>query len=163
LARDTTTKLSDLSRISLTFQNLQDIPFEEELNLIKDYLSLEKIRFEDRLTYSFDVSKGILKVLVPPMSLQLLAENAVKHGIDKEKLSREIIVYAHKLEGNFVFGIKHTGTLNKLNFNNNKRQGIALENLTRRLELNYGIKNSFKISELNNIVTSRISIPIIMK
>lgn len=159
LARDATTKLSDLLRISLTYKDLEDIPFEEELNLVKDYLSLEKIRFEDRLSYSFDVSKGILKVLVPPMSLQLLAENAVKHGIGKEKLGGKIIVYAHKLEGNFVFGIKNTGSLIKHNSDKNKRQGVGLENLTRRLELNYGIKDTFKISELNNVVTSQVSIP----
>jgi sensor histidine kinase YesM len=163
LARDATTKLSDLLRISLTYKNLQDIPFEEELNLVKDYLSLEKIRFENRLNYSFDVSKGILKVLVPPMSLQLLAENAVKHGISKEKLGGKIIVYAHKLEGNFVFGIKNTGSLIKHNSDKNKRQGVGLENLTRRLELNYGIKDTFKISELNKIVTSEVSIPMRMQ
>jgi LytS/YehU family sensor histidine kinase len=163
MARDATTKLSDLLRISLTYKDLQDIPFEEELNLVKDYLSLEKIRFEDRLNYSFEISKGILKALVPPMSLQLLAENAVKHGISKEKMGGEVIVYAHKQEGNLVFGIKNTGSLIKPISDKNKRQGIGLENLKRRLEINYGIKDGFKISELDKVVTSQVSIPLRIK
>ena len=163
MARDATTKLSDLLRISLTYKDLKDIPFEEELNLVKDYLSLEKIRFEDRLNYSFEISKGILKALVPPMSLQLLAENAVKHGIGKEKMGGEVIVYAYKQEGNLVFGIKNTGSLIKLISDKNKRQGIGLENLKRRLELNYGIKDGFQISEINKVVTSQVSIPMRVK
>ena len=163
LARDATTKLSDLLRISLTYKDLQDIPFEEELNLVKDYLSLEKIRFEDRLNYSFEISKGILKILVPPMSLQLLAENAVKHGISREKLGGEVVVYAYKKEGNLVFGIRNTGSLVKLISDKNKRQGIGLENLKRRLELNYGINDGFQISELNKVVTSQVNIPIRVK
>lgn len=85
LARDAITKLSDLLRISLTYKDLQDILLEEELNLVKDYLSLEKIRFEDRLNYNFYVSKKILNALIPPMALKLLVENAVKQGIGKEK------------------------------------------------------------------------------
>jgi Histidine kinase len=163
MARDATTKLSDLLRISLTYKDLQDIPFEEELNLVKDYLSLEKMRFENRLNYSFDISKGILKALVPPMALQLLAENAVKHGIGKDKMGGEVIIFAHKHEGNLVFGVKNTGTLVKNNSDKNKRQGIGLENLKRRLELNYGIKDGFKISEFDKFVTSQVSIPIRIK
>ncbi len=163
MARDATTKLSDLLRISLTYKDLQDIPFEEELNLVKDYLSLEKIRFEERLNYSFDISKGILKALIPPMSLQLLAENAVKHGIGKEKMGGKVIVFAYKYEGNLVFGVKNTGSLIKNNSDKNKRPGIGLENLKRRLELNYGIKDGFKISELDRFVTSQVSIPIRVK
>lgn len=163
MARDATTKLSDLLRISLTYKDLKDIPFEEELNLVKDYLSLEKIRFEDRLNYSFEISKGILKALVPPMSLQLLAENAVKHGIGKEKMGGEVIVFAYKNEGNLVFGVRNTGSLTKHNSDKNKRQGIGLENLRRRLELNYGIKDGFQISELDKVVTSKVCIPMKIK
>ena len=160
MARDATTKLSDLLRISLTYKDLQDVPFEEELNLVKDYLSLEKIRFEDRLNYSFDVSKGLLKALVPPMSLQLLAENAVKHGISKDKMGGELLVFAHKLNGCLIFGVKNTGSLQTDIIDKNKRKGIGLENLQRRLELNYGIKEGFKIFEKENIVTSEVCIPL---
>lgn len=159
LARDAITKLSDLLRTSLTYKDLQVILFEEELNLVKDYLSLEKIRFEDRLNYNFDVQKKILNALIPPMALQLLVENAVKHGIGKAKRGGEILIFAHSEEGNLIFGVKNTGSLNKDNADTGKRQGIGLENLKRRLALNYGILNGFKISELNKVVTSEVCIP----
>lgn len=163
MARDATTKLSDLLRMSLTNNDLHDIPLEEELSLVKDYLSLEKIRFEDRLSYSFDVSKEISKALVPPMSLQLLAENAVKHGIGKEKKGGEIIVFAHIHENNLVFGVKNTGCLGKINTDKNQRKPIGLENLKKRLELSYGVKDGLIISELDKMVTSQVSIPVKIK
>lgn len=159
LARYAITKLSDLLRISLAYKDLQDILLEEELNLVKDYLSLEKIRFEDRLSYSFEISKKVLNALIPPMALQLLVENAVKHGIGKEKKGGEILIFAHKQEGNLIFGVKNTGSLIKPNTDNDKRRGIGLANLKRRLELNYGVADGFKISELNKVVTSEVCIP----
>ena len=85
MAREATTKLSDLLRISLTHNDLQDVSLKKEPNLVRDYLLLEKIRFEDRLTYRVETDKGILKARVLPISLQLLAENAVKHGVSKAK------------------------------------------------------------------------------
>ena len=159
MARDATTKLSDLLRIALTYKDLHDIPFEEELNLVKDYLSLEKIRFEDRLNYSFNVSKGLLKALVPPMSLQLLTENAVKHGISKDKMGGEVFIFAYKVEEHLIFGVRNTGNLQNNKADKSKRKGIGLENLKRRLELNYGIKDGFKIFEKDKMVTSEVCIP----
>jgi sensor histidine kinase YesM len=157
MAREATTKLSDLLRISLTYKDLQDIPFEEELNLVKDYLSLEKIRFEDRLNYQFEISRGVLKAFVPPMSLQLLAENAVKHGISKSKNGGQIIVFAKKRGNNLIFGIKNTGTLS--DSKEGKRKGIGLENLRKRLSLNYGLDNGFQIFVEQDTVISEICIP----
>jgi Histidine kinase len=158
MARDATTKLSDLLRISLTYKDLQNIPFEEELNLVKDYLSLEKIRFEDRLVYKFDISRGLLKALVPPMSLQLLAENAVKHGISKSKNGGEITIFAQKRENNLIFGVKNSGTLSDSEVG--KRKGIGLENLRKRLALNYGVENGFQIFAEQDRVISEICIPL---
>ena len=71
--------------------------------------------------------------------------------------------FAHSQEGNLIFGVKNTGSLNKDNTDTGKRLGIGLENLRRRLALNYGIFNGFKISELNKVVTSEVCIPMRMK
>jgi two-component system, LytTR family, sensor kinase len=158
IAREAITKLSDLLRISLTYKDLQDIPFEEELNLVKDYLSLEKIRFEERLHYQFEVSRGLLKALVPPMSLQLLAENAVKHGISKSKNGGEITIFAQKRESNLIFGVKNTGILS--DSEEWKRKGIGLENLRKRLSLNYGVENGFHIFAEQDTVIAEICIPL---
>jgi sensor histidine kinase YesM len=158
MAREATLKLSDILRISLTYKDLLVISFEEELNLVKDYLSLEKIRFESRLNYSFDIQKGIITALIPPMSLQLLAENAVKHGIGKSKNGGEIVIFAHKKNNVLVFGVRNTGNLMG-KIEKNKRKGIGLDNLRQRLVLNYKTEDCFQIFEDKNIVTSEIRIP----
>ncbi|MGL4632002.1 MAG: sensor histidine kinase, partial [Leadbetterella sp.] len=118
----------------------------------------EKIRFEDRLVYHFDISRSVLRAQIPPMSLQLLAENAVKHGISKSKNGGIITVFAKKSENNLVFGVKNTGILSDLE--GGKRKGIGLENLKKRLKLNYGLDNGFQIFDEQNIVISEICIPL---
>ena len=163
MAREATTKLSDLLRISLTYKDLKDIAFEQEINLVNDYLCLEKIRFEGRLNYSFEISKELMKVLIPPMSLQLLVENAVKHGISKSKMGGEVIIFAHKSGENVIFGVRNSGNLEYNTDDKSNRTGIGLDNLKRRLELNYGIKNSFKIFEDEKTVISEVCIPLRIK
>ena len=55
--------------------------FEKELDIVKDYLALEHIRFEDRLRVQYEISEDTLTQPIPPMMLQTLVENAIKHGI----------------------------------------------------------------------------------
>ncbi len=160
MARDATIKLSDLLRMSLSFYELKDITFQEELNLVKNYLDLEKMRFDDRLNYKTNVSKSVLAARVPPMSLQLLAENAIKHGIGKLKNGGEIIVFAHKKNNLLVFGIQNTGTILAENSEKKTRKGIGLENLKRRLLINYGLKDAIVIYGEDNMVTAQVSIPL---
>ncbi|MCU0468379.1 MAG: histidine kinase [Arcicella sp.] len=162
MAREATTKLSDLLRISLTYTDNQYTTLQEELKLVKDYLSLEKIRFEERLNYRVDINKELLNALVPPMSLQLLAENAVKHGVSKVKNGGEISVFAQKKGDFIIFGVKNTGTLSMSNGKHHHRKGIGLDNLQKRLQLNYGEENGFKIFTENNLVISEICIPLRM-
>ena len=60
------------------------MPLELEVGLIKDYLALENMRFEDRLKVEYDIDEDTLNQPVPPMMLQTLVENAIKHGISKQ-------------------------------------------------------------------------------
>ena len=160
LAREATTKLSDLLRIALTYNELQDISLEDELNLVRDYLSLEKIRFEDRLVYRVETDKGILKARVPPMSLQLLAENAVKHGISKSKSGGEILIYAKKKGNDLVLGVRNSGSLTVNNNAKNSRKGLGLVNLRKRIAINYGLVDSLKITTDDDFVTAEFCIPL---
>jgi sensor histidine kinase YesM len=160
MAREATTKLSDLLRIALTYNDLQEVPLKEELNLVKDYLSLEKIRFEDRLKFNMEIDRGILNARVLPMSLQLLAENAVKHGIGKSKSGGEILIYAKKKGNDLVLGVRNTGVLTTENNTKNSRKGLGLANLRKRIKLNYGIIDGLIISTADNFVTTEFSVPL---
>ena len=160
MAREATTKLSDLLRISLTYNDLEDVSLEDELNLVKDYLSLEKIRFEERLTYHVETDRGIMKARVLPMCLQLLAENAVKHGVSKSKSGGEILIYAKKKGDKLVLGVRNSGVLAPENNTKNTRKGLGLANLRKRILLNYGIEDGLKIVDDNNFVIAEFCIPL---
>ncbi len=59
--------------------------FDDELKIVKDYLGLESIRFEERLKTEFDIHPDSYYYLVPPLMIQTLVENGIKHGISKLK------------------------------------------------------------------------------
>ena len=82
-ASNAITELSNILRSSMQAEKLETVPFEKELNIVKDYLALEHIRFEDRLKIEYEIDEDTLDQPVP-MMLQTLVENAIKHGIGKQ-------------------------------------------------------------------------------
>jgi len=84
-ARHMITQLSRLLRATLERSQSVTVAPEEELELTCTYLDLEAVRFEERLTYQFDIDPDAKPVAVPPMIVQTLVENAVKHGIAVRK------------------------------------------------------------------------------
>ncbi len=83
-ARTAITELSNILRSSMQTEKQETVTFEKELNIVKDYLALEHIRFEDRLQVEYDIDEDTLNQPIPPMMLQTLVENAIKHGISKQ-------------------------------------------------------------------------------
>ena len=82
-ARKAITELSNILRSSMQAEKMETVPFSQELNIVKDYLALEQMRFEERLQLELDIDSSTLDRPIPPMMLQMLAENAIKHGISK--------------------------------------------------------------------------------
>jgi hypothetical protein len=80
-AREMCINLSDFLRHSLSFSNKQQIRLSEELALVRAYLGVEQIRFSDKMTVREHIDDGLDDALVPPLLLQPLLENAVKHGV----------------------------------------------------------------------------------
>ena len=76
-ARNAITELSNILRSSMQTEKMETVPFERELNIVKDYLALENMRFEDRLKVEYDIDEDTLNQPVPPMMLQTLVENAI--------------------------------------------------------------------------------------
>src|SRR5690606_18776526 len=83
IARRAVDLLSDILRTSLYEKDAPFITIKEELELVKDFVDLEKIRFEERLNMSIVMESGLENYLILPLSIQLLVENGIKHGIDK--------------------------------------------------------------------------------
>src|SRR5678810_1453903 len=73
--------IRDRLRSSLQVEKMETVPLKKELDIVKDYLALEQMRFEERLKVEMDIDEDTLEQPVPPMMLQTLVENAIKHGI----------------------------------------------------------------------------------
>lgn len=80
-ARDMCVYLSDFLRHSLSYSGKREIRLAEELALVRAYLSVEQIRFSEKMTVREHIENGVAGLIVPPLLLQPLAENAVKHGV----------------------------------------------------------------------------------
>lgn len=156
LARNALTELSQLLRTSLTMGNEQLVTLETEIRFVKDYLFLEKIRYEARLNYSFDIDKNSLAIKVPPMSLQLLVENAIKHGIGRSKTGGEILIKSILYGNNFQLFVINSGKLDSNPSSNTT--GVGIKNLQKRLFFNFQDNASFKVLEENNQVIASIFI-----
>lgn len=80
--RRATARLSDLMRYVLSTSDQQEVPLDEELDVLESYLDIQKLRLDDRLEVSMDIDPAARTALVPTLLLQPLAENAVKHGFE---------------------------------------------------------------------------------
>jgi two-component system, LytTR family, sensor kinase len=157
-ARKAVTELSNILRSSMQAEKLEMVPFEKELLIVKDYLALENMRFEDRLKVEYDIDNDTLTRSVPPMMLQTLVENAIKHGISKQ-INGGVVKVISDFTGDYhELMVQNTGQLNgKIN-----SDGFGLSSTYNRLSLLYGDKAKFDIKQINgSLVQARVLIPII--
>lgn len=158
-AKDAITKLSNLMRYTLKIERAETVPLAEELKTIQDYLDLEKIRFEERLNYKIKSTPDAERIEIPPMMVQTLVENGIKHGISKITNGGEVTIDAKVVNKNLLIEIKNTGKFSEEALKNSK--GFGVSNTKHRLALLYGENASLTLSnELNNTVLARLIIPI---
>jgi two-component system, LytTR family, sensor kinase len=156
-ARESIIQLSDLLRLSLNLGEQQRATLGEEIKLAKNYLALEKLRFDNRLMYEFNINGDLDNVLIMPMSLNTLLENAVKHGIGQLKSGGKIITTAFANQGILTIQVENTGSYDPKP--KSSEGGIGLENLHKRLALQYGERASFTIENENKMVKAVIKMP----
>jgi len=145
-ARHAVTGLSKILRSSMQSDQLEVITLEKELDIVKDYLALELIRFEDRLKISYQIDEETLDNPIPPMMLQTLVENAIKHGIGKKVEGGEIVVSTHEKKDFYILKVVNTGILEIPD----EHDGFGLISTSNRLNLIFGERSSFSIVQLNN-------------
>lgn len=155
-SRDMLTKLSEMLRYSLTKNNVNAINLEEELDMVDNYIALSKIQFEERLEFVKHIDKTTLDIKIPPMIIQLLVENAAKHGIANLKSGGIIKLTTEKSSDNLIIKVINTG---KLMIVKGSTQ-LGLKNIRQRLRLLYGSNASFTINEVDGEVVATIKIPL---
>ncbi|HEY3405071.1 MAG TPA: histidine kinase [Ohtaekwangia sp.] len=151
-------QLANILRSSLASEKKGLTKFDDELRIVKDYLGLESIRFEERLKTEFDIDPLSQNFLVPPLMIQTLVENGIKHGISK--LTRGGLIQVKTVVSNdhLKIHIRNSGHL--INGYKRNKHGLGLENTIQRLKLLYGDESSFRIvNENDNFVLTEIIIP----
>lgn len=116
---------------SLTANKL--IPFEDELKHIKTYVSLEKMRFKDRINVIYDIHvKGFM---VPPLSLQPIVENAIKHGILKKTEGGTVILKTYETDSSYIVEISDDGIgFYAENFKDDNNKHFGINNIKHRIK-----------------------------
>jgi LytS/YehU family sensor histidine kinase len=152
------TQLSGILRNSLAFDKKGLTKFEDEMRVVRDYLSLESIRFEERLRTEFDIHPQSNEFLVPPFMVQTLVENGIKHGVSKLTQGGIVQLKTQVDNNRLKILIRNSGHL--MNGAKRGKGGVGIKNTMQRLKLLYGDDASFRIvNETNNFVLTEIIIP----
>jgi hypothetical protein len=140
-AQEMITRLAELLRSSLRQDHRNLISLEEELATVNAYLELESVRFEDRLRTRREIDGDAAAVLVPPMLVQGLVENALKHGIAELPDGGELEIHIQRSQDRLQIDICNTGTLRY------EAAGIGTANARERLRLLYRESADLTLSE----------------
>jgi len=152
-AKDAVTTLSALLRKSLALGKEELVPLSAELEMIDHYLELEKVRFEERLSVSWDTDDTINDLLIPPFSLQTLVENAIKHGISHLVNGGSIRIRTSNEATSIFLEVQNTGSIVQ-----SAEPGIGLSNTRRRLDLQFKGQAFLDLFEEDGNVIAKLTI-----
>ncbi|GAA3953470.1 sensor histidine kinase [Hymenobacter algoricola] len=142
-ARDMITHLSDLLRYSIQLNSAEQVPLARELEIVAHYLELEAVQLEERLSYTIDADPAALQVLIPPMTLQLLVENGIKHGIAPRPGGGRITLTARLDPAAEALRITVTNTGHYAPAPDHA--GVGLRNAQERLNLLFGARAGLRV------------------
>ncbi|MFB5763604.1 ATP-binding protein [Paenibacillus medicaginis] len=147
-ARNMIVDLADYLRGSFRFSNTEArIAFTEEFHLIQTYVSIEQARFKDRIRFEFDIAEPAFDLRIPPLLLQPLVENAIRHGIGDRLEGGTVTLTANESEGQWRFVVADDGVgiaperLKTLleRAGTDEPRGVGLLNINKRLTYEYGV------------------------
>jgi len=154
--------LSEFLRYSLAGAKASDAPLRDEIEAVRNYLDIEKIRFEDKLAVKFDIEPSAEDYRIPTLLIHPLVENALKYGMRTSALPLEIEVLARGGDGSLRLEVTNTGAWvqrsNDGSNANGEGSGIGLENIRRRLEQSFPQRHHFDVSEHNGRVRAVVRI-----
>ncbi len=142
-------QLGDLLRYALDSSRKDLVTLKEELDFAAAYLELESHRFAERLQVDFDLAGKLEEVLIPPMVLQPLIENAIKHSIAKREAGGKITIRVKEVAGFVNIGVEDVGNGSLDTRQQTASHGIGLANTSSRLEKRLGPVAALKTEDLS--------------
>lgn len=161
LAKKSITQMSHILRNTLASGKRKFISVDEEMKVVSDYLELEKIRYEERLNYEYDIDPSLTGILIPPLIIQTLVENAIKHGISHLPSGGRVKVEVVRVSPEKMrIGVINTGEYKSNRFLKKESSGIGLANSRKRLHLLFGEKANLEIFNREGEVVCNVTLPL---
>jgi len=159
-------RLDSFLRETLSSSQKPTHTLAHEFGVLDDYLSLLKVRFGDRLSYSLHLKDECKNINIPSLLLQPLVENAIKHGIEPKLNGGEVVVSA-ELDGvNTKLSVTDTGvgmhSIQETIYDESISSGFGLSSLRKRLTQSYGNRASVEISPYNTIASSGTAVTVLL-
>jgi signal transduction histidine kinase len=161
-AHDMLTSLSELLRLALSQSDRQEIPLHEEIEFLDRYLEIQKMRFGDRLTISKEIEPGTLDCAVPPLVLQPLVENAIRHGIEPLGSPGCVRISARRADDVLVLAVEDNGAgiQSEHASHSPNGHGVGLASVRERLESLYQGRASLQVRNgMNEGVRAEVRLP----
>ena len=152
-------KLSELLDYMIYQSNTDFLPLQKEIEIIENYIALEKLRYGKRLSIRFQYSKNNNTLNIPPLILLPLVENAFKHGVRKNIQHSWITISLNNTEDRLHFLVENSNP-KKANPKQDRKGGIGLQNVKKRLDMIYQDKYVLQINNLEDKYCVKLTINI---
>lgn len=157
-SREMLTHLSELLRYNFSSNELQLVSLEKEMDMVQSYLELISIQYEQRLYAELNYEKELAQTLLPPMIIQLLVENAIKHGVAVLPGGGKVTINVYRQQQMIHIEVKNTGKLLKTD-RLEEPSGVGLQNIRERLRLLYDERAALCIKEADAWVIATVTLP----
>jgi two-component system sensor histidine kinase AlgZ len=149
--------LSDLFRQALKDSG-EPVSLGAEIDLARRYLAIEQVRFGNRLRVQWLLDESANTAKLPPLLLQPLVENAVRHGVEPSSQGADVTIFTQRRGNTVVLKIRNTVPSAHLQTTNG--HGMALHNVRQRLTLLHDVQGRFNSRLKNGVYTVRMEIPV---
>lgn len=146
--------LSDLFRHALMEQG-ESVTLADEIALAQRYLAIEQVRFGERINVKWDIDADAADAKLPPLLLQPLVENAVKHGVEPSALGAQIRISTRRRASSVIIKITNTVPAGQ----GERGHGVTLDNVRDRLNLLHDVEGQFQSGLKDGVFQVRIKVP----
>jgi len=155
-ASDVIDRLAGMMRYTLQSGRSDTVPLAEEMEAVRNYLAIEKIRFEERMQLTESIEPGLEGMAFPPMALQTLVENAVKYGVERSVAPCEVRISVKRQGEQMQLMVSNQGHLVESHGGSTK---VGVQNTSKRLALLFGAQAAIDLFERDGWVNARLTLP----